>query len=93
MESPSIPSSHRPPPSNRLESPTRGAGNRTKIKLLVEVKSAAERLSPALAHFQNQLQALHALQLVIDRDFIATNPFGRREPGLVPARTLLSQLL
>ena len=60
---------------------------------LVEVKQASAKLNPSLAHFQNQLQAPHAFQLVIDRDFVAADPFTRHQPTLVPARTLLSQLL
>ncbi len=60
---------------------------------LVEVKQAGEKLNPALAHFQNQIQAPHAFQLVIDREFVAADPFTRHQPTLVPARTLLSQLL
>jgi len=60
---------------------------------LVEVKSANERLSPALSYFQNQTKAPHAFQVVIDQDFVAADPFSRNEPTLVPARTLLSQLL
>lgn len=60
---------------------------------LIEVKHANDRLSPALAYFQKQLQAPHAFQLVIDQEFVEANPFTRSEPTLVPARTLLSQLL
>ena len=60
---------------------------------LVEVKQSNDRLSPSLAHFQKQLNAPHAFQLVIDREFVAANPFLRNEPTIVPARTLLSQLL
>lgn len=60
---------------------------------LVEVKQTNDRLSPALAHFQKQLKAPHAFQLIIDREFVAADPFSRHEPTIVPARTLLSQLL
>ena len=60
---------------------------------LVEVKHANDRLSPALAYFQKQLKAPHAFQLVIDREYVAANPFTHHEPIIVPARTLLSQLL
>ena len=60
---------------------------------LVEVKHANGTLSPALAHFQKQLKAPHAFQLVIERDFVSANPFTRHDPVIVPARTLLSQLL
>ena len=60
---------------------------------LVEVKTSDGNLNPALAHFQKQLQAPNALQLVIDRNFVTADPFTRHQPTLVPARTLLSQLL
>ena len=60
---------------------------------LVEVKHTNDRLSPALGYYQKQLQAPHAFQLVIDREFVAADPFSRHEPTIVPARTLLGQLL
>jgi predicted AAA+ superfamily ATPase len=60
---------------------------------LVEVKSGNDRLSPALAHYQDQIKAPHAFQVVLDRDFVAADCFSRHEPTIVPARTLLSQLL
>lgn len=59
---------------------------------LVEVKSSDERLSPALQHFQAQIKAHHAFQVVIDAPFVEADPFARRDPCIVPARTLLSQL-
>jgi len=60
---------------------------------LVEVKSGRDNLSPALKHFQDQIKAPHAFQVVLDREFIAADCFARHEPTVVPARTLLSQLL
>lgn len=59
---------------------------------LVEVKTADDRLAPSLAHFQAQTGAPHAFQLVLDREFVAADPFTRNDPCIVPARTLLSQL-
>ncbi len=60
---------------------------------LVEVKRSDTRLSPALAHFQDQLGAPHAFQVVLDLDHVATDCFSRRDPTVVPARTFLAQLL
>jgi len=60
---------------------------------LVEVKHGDDRLSPALSHFQDQIRAPHAFQVVIDRPFVNVDPFTHRTPVIVPARTLLSQLL
>lgn len=60
---------------------------------LVEVKATDERLSPALAHFQEQTGAAHAFQVVLDRPFVDADCFTRKAPSVVPARTLLSQLL
>lgn len=59
---------------------------------LVEVKSSDDKLSPALLHFQAQCNAPHAFQVVIDAPFVDADPFERRGPCIVPARTLLSQL-
>lgn len=60
---------------------------------LVEVKHANDTLSPTLAYFQKQLKAPHAFQLVIQREYVAADPFTRHDPVIVPACTLLSQLL
>jgi predicted AAA+ superfamily ATPase len=59
---------------------------------LVEVKAGSERLSPCLSHFQEQTGAEHAFQLVLDAGFVDADPFARKDPCVVPARTLLSQL-
>lgn len=59
---------------------------------VVEVKTSAERLAPALAHFQAQTDAAHAFQVVLEADFVAADPFTRNDPCVVPARTLLAQL-
>lgn len=60
---------------------------------LVEVKSSDTTLSPSLAHFQRQVGAPHAFQAVLDLDFVDRDCFSDHQPVVVPARTLLSQLL
>lgn len=60
---------------------------------LVEVKTSDTRLSPALPHFQAQTGAAHAFQAVLDLPYEAVDCFGAERPVVVPARTLLSQLL
>jgi uncharacterized protein len=59
----------------------------------VEVKLGETRLSPALAYFQQQTKMPHAFQAVIDLPFEAVDCFDSPLPVVVPARTLLSQLL
>lgn len=61
---------------------------------LVEVKQSDTALHGPLAHFQRQLDAPHAFQVVIDAEHVAADCFARRgDPIVVPARTFLSQLL
>lgn len=60
---------------------------------LVEVKTSETKLSDALTHFQAQTRAHHAFQVVIDLPFRRADCFERTEPTVVPARTLLGQLL
>ena len=60
---------------------------------LVEVKAGSDSLSPALTYYQDQINAPHAFQVVVDREYVAADCFSRHEPTVVPARTLLSQLL
>jgi uncharacterized protein len=60
---------------------------------LVEVKTSDTRLSDSLAHFKQETKAKHAFQAVIDLPFVAVDCFSRTDPAVVPARTLLSQLL
>ena len=51
-------------------------------------------LHAPLAHFQRQLDAPHAFQVVINADHVAVDCFARRgDPIVVPARTFLAQLL
>lgn len=59
---------------------------------LVEAKVADLTLSPALLHFQRQVGAAHAFQAVLELDPVKADCFERRDPCVVPARTLLSQL-
>lgn len=61
--------------------------------LLVEAKTAETALSPHLAHFQRQVGAAHAFQAVLEMRYVAADCFQRKDPTVVPARTLLSQLL
>lgn len=60
---------------------------------LVEVKQSETALSPALNHFQQQTGAKHAFQMVMNLPYVAVNCFDYTEPVVVPARTLLSQLI
>ncbi len=60
---------------------------------LVEAKLADSRLSPALAYFQEKTGAPHAFQVVAELPFVDADAFARGDPVVVPARTLLSQLL
>ena len=60
---------------------------------LVEVKFADTNRSPALAHFQAQTKAPHAFQVVMNLPFESADCFKVQHPTVVPARTLLSQLL
>jgi len=60
---------------------------------LVEVKLSDPALSSSLNYFQEQTGCPHAFQVVINRDFVTADCFGHRRPRVVPARTLLSQLL
>lgn len=61
--------------------------------MLVEVKHSDTRLSKALVHMQQETGASHAFQCVIDHPFVDADCFGWKEPVIVPAKTLLSQLL
>ena len=61
---------------------------------LAEVKYQDETLSGSLAYFQKQLQAPFAFQVVVDADYVDASCFARPgKPVIVPAQTLLSQLL
>ena len=61
---------------------------------LVEVKlSDARHLSPHLGEFQKQTGATHAFQVIIDMPFVNQDCFAYKNPIIVPAKTLLSQLV
>jgi len=61
---------------------------------LVEVKYKDVLMSPTLKYFQNQLSVPFAFQAVLDSDYIDADCFAKpRGPVVVPAKTLLSQLL
>ncbi len=61
--------------------------------ILVEVKQSEPRLTPSLAYFQQATGAEHAFQVVLDLEYEAIDCFAYRRPVVVPARTLLSQLV
>jgi hypothetical protein len=60
--------------------------------ILIEAKVSNSVTSPALRHFQDQLGAPHAFQVVRDLDYVDADPFTRNTPTVVPSRTLLSML-
>ena len=60
---------------------------------LVEAKHGDTRLAPALAHFQEQTGAAHAFQAVLELPHEPLDCFTFNRPVVVPARTLLSQLV
>ena len=60
---------------------------------LVEVKKGDEKLSAALPIFQQMTGAAHAFQVVLDGAFVNRSCFDYTSPVVVPARTLLSQLV
>lgn len=61
---------------------------------LVEVKYQDTSLSSGLVHFQEQVGAPYAFQVVLDADFIDADCFAKPGPPIiVPAKTLLSQLI
>ena len=60
---------------------------------LVEAKHRDSRMSPSLGHFQQQTGCEHAFQAVAESPFVNTNCFAYRQPTVVSARSLLSQLL
>ncbi len=61
---------------------------------LVEVKNKNDSISPPLRYFQDQLKAPFAFQVVLEADFVDADCFASPKPPMVvPAKTLLSQLL
>ncbi len=62
--------------------------------LLVEAKVAPRKaLSKSLVYFQNQLGAPLAMQVALDLPYVERDCFAIEKPMIVPARTLLSQLV
>jgi len=64
-----------------------------KPMFLVEVKNSDTHLSPSLTLMQQQTQAPHAFQVVMQEPYIQADCFRHHAPIVVPARTLLSQLV
>ena len=61
---------------------------------LVEIKSRDESLAPSPRHFQDQVKAPFAFQVVLGADYVGADCFSKPgAPLVVPARTFLSQLL
>lgn len=60
---------------------------------LVEVKLSGTALSPWLGYFQAQTKAAHAFQVVMNLAYQHSGCFRIHRPVVVPAKTLLSQLL
>jgi predicted AAA+ superfamily ATPase len=61
---------------------------------LAEVKHRDEAISGSLEYYQEQVKAPFAFQVVIDADYVEADCFAKpRGPVVVPAKTLLSQLL
>jgi predicted AAA+ superfamily ATPase len=61
--------------------------------MLVDVKTSDTRLSDSLHYFQTATKAKHAFQAVFELPYVEADCFKRTDPAVVPARTLLSQLL
>ncbi len=61
---------------------------------LAEVKTSGKApLSDALQHFQQMTGATHAFQVAMDLPYVDKDYFEVTRPTIVPARTLLSQLV
>lgn len=61
---------------------------------LAEVKHRDESISESLEYYQEQVKAPFAFQVVIEADYVDADCFAKpRGPVVVPAKTLLSQLL
>lgn len=61
--------------------------------LLIEVKTRDTAVTDSLRYFQSATRAKHAFQAVMELPYVDVDCFSRSEPTVVPARTLLSQLL
>ena len=61
---------------------------------LVEVKTSDNaELSKSLQHFQEQTGATHAFQIAGNAEYVNRDCFEEHEPIILPAKTLLSQLV
>lgn len=61
---------------------------------LAEVKNSDKALSPSLKFFQEQTKAPFAFQISVEADYVDAECFcSQNRPIIVPAKTLLSQLL
>jgi uncharacterized protein len=60
---------------------------------LAEVKMSDKTLSPSLGYFQSQADTQHSFQIVMTLPYQPSDCFRTHRPIVVPARTLLSQLL
>jgi predicted AAA+ superfamily ATPase len=61
--------------------------------VLVEVKTRDTALPDSLRYFQRATRAAHAFQVVMELPHVDSDCFTRSDPTVVPARTILSQLL
>ena len=61
--------------------------------LVEEKHSNNSRISPQLENFQQQTGAKHAFQVVMNMDYVDVDCFSHNKPIIVPAKTLLSQLI
>lgn len=61
--------------------------------MLLQIKSSEHSLSSSLLHFQKQVQAEHVFQVNFEMPYIDKDCFAVKKPVIVPARTLLSQLV
>ena len=61
--------------------------------MLVEAKTSKQSISPALTYFQEKTGAPYAFQVTHDMPFIDDDCFQHHKPIVVPAKTLLSQLV
>ncbi len=65
-----------------------------KAWFLIECKlSDSHKISPDLYFFKDQTKAKHAFQVVYNMDYIDEDCFKEEGPIIVPAKTLLSQLV
>jgi len=61
---------------------------------LVEVKTSRKQsISDSLFYYQKQTDTPHAFQAVFDMEFVSSDCFKSTQPVIVPAQTLLSQLI